>query len=188
MVKLTAIYDLPIDYGTVSTIVWTLCFLCLIHCENSAFSWHNPDSKVHGANMGPIWVLSAPDGPHVGPMNLATWVGFIVFCCGWVLGNFSLIFQKHFVGTVASIGLVPVKQPWRIWVDTQGSFCICVKPMEQCYIVTLSLTGWGHTQNDHWIHHIHAPRTVDITKPRPSSAQPQSYLIDCTVCSAHIAK
>ena len=28
-----------------------------------------PDSKVHGANMGPTWVLSAPDGPHVGPMN-----------------------------------------------------------------------------------------------------------------------
>ena len=23
-----------------------------------------PDSKVHGANMGPTWVLSAPDGPH----------------------------------------------------------------------------------------------------------------------------
>ena len=30
-----------------------------------------PDSNVHGANMRPIWVLSAPDGPHVGPMNLA---------------------------------------------------------------------------------------------------------------------
>ena len=30
-----------------------------------------PDSKVHGANMGPNWVLSAPDGPHVGLMNLA---------------------------------------------------------------------------------------------------------------------
>ena len=29
------------------------------------------DSKVHGANMGPTWVLSAPDGPHAGPMNLA---------------------------------------------------------------------------------------------------------------------
>ena len=25
-----------------------------------------PDSKVHGANMGPTWVLSAPDGPHAG--------------------------------------------------------------------------------------------------------------------------
>ena len=30
-----------------------------------------PDNKVHGANMGPTWVLSAPDGPHVGQMNLA---------------------------------------------------------------------------------------------------------------------
>ena len=29
------------------------------------------ESKVHGANMGPTWVLSVPDGPHVGPMNLA---------------------------------------------------------------------------------------------------------------------
>ena len=28
---------------------------------------NNPESKVHGANMGPTWVLSAPDGPHVGP-------------------------------------------------------------------------------------------------------------------------
>ena len=28
-----------------------------------------PDSKVHGANMGPTWVLSAPDGPHVGPQE-----------------------------------------------------------------------------------------------------------------------
>ena len=28
------------------------------------------DSKFHGANMGPTWVLSAPGGPHVGPMDL----------------------------------------------------------------------------------------------------------------------
>ena len=30
-----------------------------------------PDSKVHWANMGPTWILPAPDGPHVDPMNLA---------------------------------------------------------------------------------------------------------------------
>ena len=30
-----------------------------------------PDSKVHGANMVPTWVLSAPDGPHIGPMKPA---------------------------------------------------------------------------------------------------------------------
>ena len=29
-----------------------------------------PDDKVHGANMGPRWVLSSPGGPHAGPMNL----------------------------------------------------------------------------------------------------------------------
>ena len=35
---------------------------------------NHPDSKVHVAYMGPTWVLSAPGGPHVGPMNLAIWV------------------------------------------------------------------------------------------------------------------
>ena len=34
------------------------------------------DSKVHGANMGPIWGRQDPGGPHIGPMNLAIWVGF----------------------------------------------------------------------------------------------------------------
>ena len=33
-----------------------------------------PDSKVHGANMGPIWGRKDPGGPHVSPMNLAIWV------------------------------------------------------------------------------------------------------------------
>ena len=33
----------------------------------------SPDSKVYGANMGPIWGWQDPGGPHVGPMNLAIW-------------------------------------------------------------------------------------------------------------------
>ena len=36
-----------------------------------------PDSKVHGANMRPTWVLSAPEGPNVGPMDLAIRDGLI---------------------------------------------------------------------------------------------------------------
>ena len=32
-----------------------------------------PDSKVRGANMGPIWGRQDPGGTHVGPMNLAIW-------------------------------------------------------------------------------------------------------------------
>ena len=29
----------------------------------------HPNSKVHGANMGPIWGRQDPGGPHVGPIN-----------------------------------------------------------------------------------------------------------------------
>ena len=32
-----------------------------------------PDSKVHEANMGPIWGRQDPGGPHVGHRNLAIW-------------------------------------------------------------------------------------------------------------------
>ena len=42
-----------------------------VYLQNNNNTCHNPDSRVHGANMGSTWVLSAPDGPHVGPMNLA---------------------------------------------------------------------------------------------------------------------
>ena len=37
-----------------------------------------PDSKVHGANMGPIWGRQDPGGPHVGPMNFAMWDNYTI--------------------------------------------------------------------------------------------------------------
>ena len=43
--------------------------------ETGIFLENYPDSKVPGANMGPIWGLQDPGGPHVGPMNFAIWVG-----------------------------------------------------------------------------------------------------------------
>ena len=33
----------------------------------------DPDGKVHGAYMGPIWDRQDPGGPHVGLMNFAIW-------------------------------------------------------------------------------------------------------------------
>ena len=36
----------------------------------------NPDSKVHGANTGPIWGRHNPGEPHIGPMNFAIWEVF----------------------------------------------------------------------------------------------------------------
>ena len=44
----------------------------LIHSRVGVFC-NGPDSKVHGANMGPIWDRQDPCGPHVGPMNFAIW-------------------------------------------------------------------------------------------------------------------
>ena len=41
----------------------------------------NPDSKVHGANMGPIRGPQAPGGLHVGPRNFSIWEALI--------GNYS---------------------------------------------------------------------------------------------------
>ena len=32
-----------------------------------------PDSKIHGANMGPTWGRQDPGWPHVGHVNLAIW-------------------------------------------------------------------------------------------------------------------
>ena len=32
-----------------------------------------PDSRVHGANMGPNWGRQDPGGPHVGPVNFIIW-------------------------------------------------------------------------------------------------------------------
>ena len=35
-----------------------------------------PVIKIHGANMGPTWFMSAPDGPHLVPMNLVISDGY----------------------------------------------------------------------------------------------------------------
>ena len=47
-------------------------FKCIFSIKNFVI-WFNPDSKVNGANMEPIWGRQDPGGPHVGPMNLAIW-------------------------------------------------------------------------------------------------------------------
>ena len=64
------------------------CLSCCYICTNMLWSdfveyyyvyilvtllGNSPDSKVHGANMGPIWGRQDPGGPHVGPMDFAIW-------------------------------------------------------------------------------------------------------------------
>ena len=62
----------PVKYECDSIdVIHTYLTLAVSLTQNGAF----PDSKVHGANMGPTWFLSAPGGPHVGPMHLTIGVG-----------------------------------------------------------------------------------------------------------------
>ena len=62
---LDVIIDLCLNFRWSVSVKWTYNWII------SDVMPYSPDSKVHGANMGPTWVLSAPDGPHVGLMNLA---------------------------------------------------------------------------------------------------------------------
>ena len=58
------------SYNMACDIVFEVKKRCILLWQSS---WHACiktaaflDSKVHGANTGPTWVLPAPDGPHVG--------------------------------------------------------------------------------------------------------------------------
>ena len=54
---------------------------------------HSPDSKAHGANMGPTWDRQDPGGPHVGPMNFA-----VREIC-WSLPTTYISYQHHIYTT-----------------------------------------------------------------------------------------
>ena len=66
-----------------------------------------PDSKVHGAQMGPIWGRQDPGGPHVGPMNFAIWAYNIPLKTEMCIFLFSLVYcgiwDRCIVGFMSSV-------------------------------------------------------------------------------------
>ena len=84
------------------------------HILQNVYMVRSPDSKVHGANMGPTWVLSAPDGPHVGPMNLAIRGSLLCFVVDWFLRIVHIFFIRFY----HMIALMQMRNSWRIWVNT----------------------------------------------------------------------
>ena len=62
-----------------------------------------PDSKVHGANMGPIWGRQDPGKPHAGPMNLDIWD---TIHRDWLLEYFT---KQRYKLNLADYTLVSVK-------------------------------------------------------------------------------
>ena len=76
------------------------------HMFNPLNIIHIPDNKIHGANMGPTWVLSASDGPHVGHMNLAIRDCFCLQMLEskWVSSSKDVIvFRKALLNPVTSL-------------------------------------------------------------------------------------
>ena len=71
-------------------VMFTHCLsLAVFHCclVPAYFNHTIPDSKVHGANMGPNW-------PHVGPMNIAIWDiihGFFTVSGAIILATLSIL-------------------------------------------------------------------------------------------------
>ena len=95
--------------------------------------WYYPDSKVHGATMGPIWGRQDPGGPHGGPMNFAIWVVSLHF------GSSPKEFSWHFIfayakkltwlcGTVCVRKLIcPARQV--LWNPTQPTSALNPGPL-----------------------------------------------------------
>ena len=106
-----------------------------------------PDSKVHGANMGPTWVLSAPDEPHVDPMNLAIWA---------VMQNRSLWYLSslHLVAYLLGVEMAEVGQflPGAGWIEQGKVFeflsCVLTNPLTDMF--TYSTISRTHLQNRGW--------------------------------------
>ena len=75
--------DVHIWYCGTATLIVVPCTIWWGNCSaTTAVTFL--DSKVYGANMGPIWGRQDPGGPHVGPMNLACYLGSSQIGRGWI--------------------------------------------------------------------------------------------------------
>ena len=84
-----------------------------------------PDIKLHGANMGLTWVLSARDGPHVGPMNLAI--------------------RDVFVSRVSVIGVLPLSL--LVFMQCRATVGLWYQEsVVSCQIVIVKQVSWKWTE------------------------------------------
>ena len=132
----------------------TAIFIQWIQNENAVskmvdiLSWSqcaNPDKKVHGANMGPTWVLSAPDGPHVGPMNFAMREGGQEITISKSM-TWGLPHNNKTLGNIDCPGTFNLEAGIVLDVDSTNE--------RRCYVVTPPLIGWAHTQNGITYHEL----------------------------------
>ena len=105
--------------------------LFIINSGHTSFTLDNyPDSKLHGANMGPIWGRQDPGGSHVGSMNFAIWV---VIQLAWRLQlknhvSFNSLWPSDVIGHDRS---------WPIFVQVQVWACLAASHyLNQCWFIS----------------------------------------------------
>ena len=110
---------------------WLKFLICLMDTGWWEIDIH-PDSKVHGANMGPIWGRQDPGGLHVGPMNFVIWA-WLSFTCARQLYQFAhariiekygitmpvyIIFTWSYMSIVVTTQCKVKKDcPWWLWFN-----------------------------------------------------------------------
>ena len=107
-----------------------------------AYGFVVPDSIVRGPNMGPTWVLSAPDGPHVGPMNLARGVGWGCFILLWFISK-----SKWFVGFLWTYSSGLLHGHWGNHMMLMGHHMIAPMAVKQSWKILVSLTFYNCNNN-----------------------------------------
>ena len=117
-----------------------------------------PDSKVHGANMGPIWGRQDPGGPHVDPMNFVLWVDSVVDILGenCLCYNYSEADFMYFASLHVSVAILPRVRPRNIlwWIQSHPvsltpspeavHFCCHIGPIIWGLLTPLTADMWPH--------------------------------------------
>ena len=95
-----------------------------------------PDIKVHGANIGPTWDLSAPDGPHVGPMNL------VIRSSSYSIPGKVAWFNHTGMYFITS---AKYAQSQKSFFFSRERYDLCFYIFYSCWNITwLAIGSWGH--------------------------------------------
>ena len=119
--------------------------ICVSDCSCSTIKlsiitydiYTSPDSKVHGANMGPIGGQQGPGGPQVGPMNFAIWEHIRLTSIGVRTNNYIHVKQWDVIIHPCS----NVNDGWNKWPSNFPNDYIPYKAMDAislslCMLVT----------------------------------------------------
>ena len=142
-----------------------------------------PDSKIHGANMGPTWVLLAPDEPHVGPMNLAIRVYLNMRIHQWTVRLLATVWWNTPLSSlwmlsvcVAEYYVTPLSSLWMLSVCV-AEYYVQIMAMQDWHLIYLLRThkletvltikcDWLPEQN--WSWHVSSNYTL-TSKQFPTS-------------------